>query len=129
MRPPSEPESQPPGNAFQQRVARLQGAAHTARVDRLGRAENLACGDQLELSLQLDGQRIEHAGFLARGCSSLLASAALVCEALTGQELAQAARFDCEAFLLSTGGPPPRGMHAVVVVERALRAALAKPKA
>jgi NifU-like protein involved in Fe-S cluster formation len=93
-------------------------------VDHLGRAENQACGDQLWLGLRVANGRVSAAGFRAHGCSSLLACAALVCEALAGMDLERARAMDVEALARAAGGPPPRGLHATAVVARALRAAL-----
>ena len=119
-----------PGSSFRSRAAAPLAAGHVERVDGLGRGENAACGDRLELSLQVNGGQgtqgasIERAGYRAVGCSSLLASASLVCEHLPGLTLAQAGELDCAQFLAAAGGPPPRGAHAASVVARALAQAL-----
>ncbi len=118
------------GSSFLARARSPLATGHVARIDGLGRGENEACGDQLELSLQVsdvEGQsetRIQCAGYRAMGCSSLLASASLVCEHVGGMTLRQARELDCVGFLASQGGPPPRGAHAAALVSRALTQAL-----
>ncbi|MCC7012620.1 MAG: iron-sulfur cluster assembly scaffold protein [Planctomycetes bacterium] len=93
-----------------------------------GRAENAACGDELEVWLELHAQHIDHAGFAARGCSSAIALASLVCERLEGSALGELelhlARWRAEFAALL----PPQRRHALDLVERALASALAQAR-
>ena len=55
-----------------------------------GRAEgnNPLCGDQLSLTLRLDGERIEDVRFEGKGCAISTASASLMTEAVKGRDRA-----------------------------------------
>lgn len=55
-----------------------------------GRAEgnNPLCGDQLSLTLRLDGERIADVRFEGKGCAISTASASLMTEAVKGRERA-----------------------------------------
>ena len=90
----------------------------------VGKAGNSACGDELELSVRVESGRVAEARFLAKGCSALIATASLVTEELVGASLPQARALDPARVVISAGGLPERGQHAVAVVGRALAQAL-----
>jgi NifU-like protein involved in Fe-S cluster formation len=90
----------------------------------VGRAGNAACGDELELSLRVDGGRVTQARFLASGCSALIATASLLTQELQGLGVAAARGLDLERLVSAAGGLEPRGRHALWVAARALAAAL-----
>jgi nitrogen fixation protein NifU and related proteins len=56
-------------------------------------AHNPLCGDGLELTIVLDGDRIEAVKVEVQGCSISQASASMMTEAIQGQTLADAAAF------------------------------------
>ena len=58
--------------------------------DATGRAEghNPLCGDQLSLTVRLNGERIEDIRFEGRGCAISTASASLMTEAVKGKDRA-----------------------------------------
>jgi len=91
----------------------------------VGRAENRVCGDLLELHLEVRGERLGALGYDARGCSSVRATASLVCDELEGASLAAATTLDVAALVAASGGLPPNKAHACSVVQRALAGALA----
>ena len=90
-----------------------------------GRAENRVCGDVVELFLVVEEQRLVELGFEAQGCSSVRATASLVCEELEGERISTAAALDVSALVRASGGLPPTKAHAPRVVQRALAGALA----
>ena len=51
---------------------------------------NPSCGDQLQLMLRLDGDRIEDARFTAQGCAISVASASLMTGVLKGKTVQEA---------------------------------------
>jgi len=101
-----------------------RGARRLAEPSGRGKASNPACGDVLELDVAIDGDRVVDAGFLAHGCSSVIAVASLATEAIRGRTVAEARRFDLAAAVAAAGGLPPTRRHAVSVVGRALAEAL-----
>lgn len=92
----------------------LPGATHAEG------GHNPSCGDQLQLMLRLDGDRIEDARFTAQGCAISVASASLMTGALRGKTVAEAQALT-QAFttMLRTGEAAPelgdlaalRGVH------------------
>ena len=77
----------------------LPGATHAARGD------NPLCGDRVDVSLVLDGDRIADARFEGAGCAIALASASMMTEAVRGRSRAEVEVL-CRAFdeLLSGAG-------------------------
>lgn len=105
----------------------LRAPRNVGRLDppaRRGRGRNDACGDDLHLWVSVVGGRLAAVRFQARGCSSVLATASLLTEALAGLPEAEARALDVPGLVAGAGGLPPRGRHAVGVAERALREAL-----
>lgn len=105
---------------------RLERAGQLPEGAAVGAGENQACGDYAELGLGLREERIERAGFRARGCSATLALSAYVCAELEGRTLGEARAFDLHARVTAMGGLPPNRNHAVELVSRALDRALAQ---
>jgi len=62
----------------------LEGATHRAE------GYNPLCGDQVEVALQLDGDRVSDIKFRGRGCAISTASASLMTEALKGKTVDEA---------------------------------------
>lgn len=90
-----------------------------------GRASNPACGDLLEVRVEVRGERVAAARFLARSCSAVIASASVACEALEGMEVAEARRLDVAGLVGGLGVLPATRAHGPRVVQRALDEALA----
>jgi NifU-like protein involved in Fe-S cluster formation len=88
------------------------------------RMENPACGDTLELSLGLDGGRIEEIGFLAKGCVASMACASALTELARGKSIAEARRISSDDLVHAVGGLPPASSHAAQLAIDALRATL-----
>jgi nitrogen fixation protein NifU and related proteins len=95
----------------------------------VGRGENQVCGDLVEIALEVTGDVVTRAGFLARGCSATLAVASVACEAIEGHTLASGDAPDLARRIEDLGGLPPARSHAVDVVARALDRALALARA
>ena len=95
------------------------------RADALGRAGNPACGDLLELSLQVDSGRITSACFRATGCGAAIASSSMTTVMLIGRTLEEAAALTNVQVAAELGGLPPNKLHCSVLAEDAIQAALA----
>lgn len=59
-------------------------------ADRTVAASNPLCGDEIDLSVLLDGDGISAIGFEGRGCSISQASASMLCEAVNGMRVSDA---------------------------------------
>jgi nitrogen fixation NifU-like protein len=64
------------------RRPRHKGAVDPA--DRRVEANNPLCGDEIDLTLRLDGDTLAEIAFAGRGCSISQASASMLCEAVSG---------------------------------------------
>ncbi len=89
-------------------------------------ARNPSCGDHLELGLWRGGDGALEMRFQARACSAVIASASLVAEAVAGRLAEEVEALDLGALVSGAGGLPQGGRHALSLVQRALRQALAE---
>jgi len=92
--------------------------------DAVGLAGNPACGDRMELTLRIRGDRIEEARFKASGCGAAIASASMTTVLLTGRTLADAGALTDGEVAQALGGLPPAKLHCSVLAEDAIRSAL-----
>ncbi len=92
-----------------------------------GRAENPGCGDEVELMLRVEGERIGEIRFRARGCVATIACASRLTELVRRLPVADARRIEAAAVAEALGGLPPASGHAAQLSVAALRAALAAP--
>ncbi len=96
----------------------LPGAS--ARV----RLENPACGDILELAVNIADDRIEEIRFRAKGCVPAMACASAITELATGRSIADARAIGREDIVRAVGGLPAASGHAAQLAVDALRASL-----
>jgi len=64
-------------------------------ADIVRRGANPRCGDEIEIGLYLDGDRLQQVKFRGRGCSVCIASSSMMTDAVSGQHT-EAARQLCE---------------------------------
>lgn len=86
--------------------------------------ENPACGDVLQLTLKVAGNRIEQIGFRAKGCVASMACASAITELVRGKSVDEARTLRREELLRAVGGLPSASMHASHLAMEALKAAL-----
>ncbi|HVC05056.1 MAG TPA: SUF system NifU family Fe-S cluster assembly protein [Candidatus Acidoferrales bacterium] len=94
-------------------------------ADRVIEANNPLCGDEIDLSYRLAGGAVVAIGFTGRGCSISQASASMLCEAVTGMSVADAARL-AETFRAMLTGNGDTGAADIGDLE-ALRGVRAYP--
>ncbi|MEW6750587.1 MAG: iron-sulfur cluster assembly scaffold protein [Candidatus Latescibacterota bacterium] len=92
----------------------------------VGRAENSACGDRLDLYLRIREGRIVQASFRSFGCTAAIAAGSCLTEMLAGVTLSEAEAIRKEDVARTLGGLPPLKVHCSVLAEDAVRAALAQ---
>ena len=95
-----------------------------AAADAVGRAENVACGDELQLYLEIRGDQIQRARFRTFGCAASIAAGSMLTELLVGVSLAQARLLTGETINAALGGLPPLKAHGSALAADALSAAL-----
>lgn len=59
----------------------------------LHKSENISCGDEIEVYLQIDNDLIKEINFTGRGCSISIASASLLSEELRGKKITEIMAF------------------------------------
>lgn len=90
------------------------------------RIENPACGDILELAIQMDAGRIAAIRFRAKGCVPTVACASAMTELAKGKRGQQASTISKDEIAEAVGGLPPTSGHAAQLAIDALRAVLKK---
>jgi len=96
------------------------------RPDATARLENPACGDVLELSLKLEGDRIADIRFRAKGCVPAIACGSAVTELAKGKSVEVARTIGREELLRKVGGVPEASGHAAHLAIDTLRALLSQ---
>ncbi len=81
-----------------------QHGQRLAAFDASARGDNPMCGDRVQVFIRRDNGHLAEAGFEARGCEITVASADLMCEAVSGQPVqAIRAMADQVAAMARTG--------------------------
>jgi tRNA-specific 2-thiouridylase len=102
---------------------RLAGAPHA------GHAGGAACGDLVRLSVRVDGDHVEEAGFDASGCAAIRAAGSAAVELIRGAPLLEALKLTPARLADELGGLSPERMHAAELTADALHRALGKAAA
>lgn len=89
-----------------------RNAGEILAPDARARLENPACGDILELTVKLDGDRIAEIRFRAKGCVPAMACGSAITELTKGKTVAEALRVSREDVLQKVGGVPEASGHA-----------------
>ncbi len=71
------------------------------------RGDNPMCGDRITVAIRAEAGRVAQAGFQARGCDIMVASADLMCEAVPGQDAAAIRTLANEVEALARTGACP----------------------
>ena len=93
-----------------------------------GEVTNALCGDELTLFLRLDEkkERAAEVKFEGEGCALMTAAADILCETITGKNVAQLREFSAEHMLALYGeSPSPSRLKCVLLPYEALKQALA----
>jgi nitrogen fixation NifU-like protein len=98
-----------------------RNAGEIADPDASVSVENPACGDILELTARLDGDRIAEIRFRAKGCVPAMACGSAITEMAKGKTLAEAHALSREGLLKRIGGLPVASEHASHLAVDALK--------
>jgi nitrogen fixation protein NifU and related proteins len=98
----------------------LDGATHRVEVT------NPVCGDVLQLTARIEGERIREVKFLCRGCTTAIACASWVTEQIKGMSLDRARVLNAEAISVGLGGLPEETKHGASLAADAVKALLSK---
>lgn len=92
--------------------------------DSAAQLENPACGDILELTLRLEGNRVADIRFRAKGCVPAVACGSAITELAKGKSVEEARQIGREDLLRKVGGVPKASGHACQLAIDALAHAL-----
>ena len=87
---------------------------------------NPVCGDILKLSARLESGKIAEARFLCRGCTTAIACASRLTEALSNRTPAEARAITADSLSASLGGLPQATFHGAQLAADAVIALLKK---
>ncbi len=93
-------------------------------ADAAAEVSNPACGDTMHLSLRIEDDRIVEAKFKTQGCPAAIAAGSITTEMLLGRRV-DGALLKREEVNEALGGLPPQKVHSSVLIEDAVKAALA----
>jgi tRNA-specific 2-thiouridylase len=105
----------------------LQSPQGRDRLPREGFAVTVgggACCDELRFSLELDGDRVREAGFVAAGCGAASAAGSAAVTLVRGLPLLDAARVGAREISAELGGLSPAKWHAAELAADALARSL-----
>jgi len=97
-----------------------RNAGQIANPDSRARLENPVCGDILELTLKLEGDRIADIRFRAKGCVPSMACGSAITELAKGQTIEAARQIKREHLLQKVGGLPEASSHAAALAVEVL---------
>ena len=93
-------------------------------ADGVGRAENPACGDVVEMSVKLCESRIVAVSFLCQGCSLAIGAASYLCEKIEGLSAEEVLALDANGLMREAGQGDGPIRHAFQLAVRALQVAV-----
>ena len=96
------------------RVGRLDGATG------VGRAENAACGDVIEVFCRVEDGRLLDATFLAQGCPATIAFASFVLERAAGSRIEEVRVLEPDAQMAAAEETRSTRRHGAAMALRAL---------
>jgi nitrogen fixation NifU-like protein len=93
-------------------------------ADGIGRVDDRATDNLVEISLKLDRDGVVAARFRVFGCSACVAAGSAATELAIGQALTEVAGIDAAAILVALDGLPSDKLHCAELAARALREAI-----
>jgi nitrogen fixation NifU-like protein len=84
-----------------------------------------ACGDTMEISLRIDGSRIEVAAFLTDGCGPTVACGSMLTRMAQGMSLERAGAIEAVDVIIALDGLPAENVHCATLAVTTLREAIA----
>ena len=110
--------------AFEHHLTSPQGQGHRPPQGHSATVGGYACGDEITLTIAVEGDRVADAGFAARGCGASTAAASAAVSLVRGTPLLDAARVGAHEIADELGGLSPGKLHAAELAADALARAL-----
>ena len=92
--------------------------------DGYGLEGNEVCGDQMEIFLKIENDKIVDAKFQTFGCVAAIATSSTATEMIKGMTLKEAFAFTNKKVIEELGDLPPQKYHCSVLAEAAIHKAL-----
>jgi tRNA-uridine 2-sulfurtransferase len=110
--------------AFEHHLTSPQGRGRRPPQGHAATAGGYACGDEITMTISVDGERVADAGFEAHGCGASTAAASAAVTLTRGTPILQAARIGTREIAQELGGLSPGKLHAAELAADALARAL-----
>ena len=110
--------------AFEHHLTSPQGLGDRPAQGHAATAGGYACGDEITLTVAVEGDRVTAAGFEARGCGASTAAASAAVTLIRGASIIDAARIGTHDVAEELGGLSPGKLHAAELAADALARAL-----
>jgi tRNA-specific 2-thiouridylase len=110
--------------AFEHHLTSPQGRGHRPPNGHSATVGGYACGDEITMTVAVDGDRIADAGFVAHGCGASTAAASAAVSLVRGARITDAARVGAHDVAAELGGLSPGKLHAAELAADALARAL-----
>lgn len=82
------------------------------------------CGDTMQISLRVKGDKISQIRFGTDGCASSLASGSMATELAQGKTLEEASKVSQQMILDALGGLPEESIHCALLASNTLKKAI-----
>jgi tRNA-uridine 2-sulfurtransferase len=112
--------------AFEHHLTSPQGRGHHPAHGHSATAGGYACGDEIIITIAVDGDRVADAGFDAEGCGTCTAAASVAVSLIRGATILDAARIATHDVADELGGLSPGKLHAAELAADALARALGR---
>jgi tRNA-uridine 2-sulfurtransferase len=110
--------------AFEHHLTSPQGQGRRPPQGHAATAGGYACGDEITMTISVDGERVADAGFEAHGCGASTAAASAAVTLIRGASIIDAARISTADIADELGGLSPGKLHAAELAADALARAL-----
>jgi tRNA-uridine 2-sulfurtransferase len=110
--------------AFEHHLTSPQGRDRRPARGHVGTAGGYACGDEITMTVAVEGDRVTDAGFAAHGCGASTAAASAAVTLIRGAPIIDAARVGTHDIAAELGGLSPGKLHAAELAADALARAL-----
>ena len=110
--------------AFEHHLTSPQGEGHRPPQGHSATVGGYACGDEITITVAVDGDRIADAGFEVHGCGASTAAASVAITLARGTPVLEAARIGAHDIDQELGGLSPGKFHAAELAADALARAL-----
>ncbi len=90
----------------------------------VGTVGNEKCGDIMQISMKIEGGKVEDIKFKTFGCGAAVATSSMATELIKGKTLEEAGRLTNKAVMEALDGLPPNKVHCSLLAEEAVKDAL-----